>query len=180
VNPLVPLTTTLQNLTVSGTQCFNASQTITVAGEGTLFTVQNGGSATMIAGENIIYYPGTTVEPGGYLHGYTALGGPYCIVTDKASVVTADNEPVVKRESNFFRIYPNPTTGTFTLTLNGYVPSEKINVEVFNMKGEVISSTEMVDEFKHEFSLAGKPAGLYLVKVISGGQTGSSRIVKID
>jgi hypothetical protein len=39
----VPLTVVLQSITVAGTQCFDAFQTIIVAGNGTSFTVKNGG-----------------------------------------------------------------------------------------------------------------------------------------
>jgi PKD repeat protein len=176
----VPAIQNVNNIIVTGSQCFNATQTIVVAGDEATFTVVNGGSATMIAGQNIIFNPGTTVLSGGYLHGYIAPGGPYCPGPTKASIVAGSKEQTVRPERPFFRIYPNPTTGEFTLALNGYVPAEKISVEIFNTKGEKIFSAEMADEMKHEFSLSGKPAGLYLVKVNSGSQSGSSRIVKVD
>jgi len=176
----VPSILNLNGITVSGPQCFDATQTITVAGSNTTFIVQNGGTATMIAGQNIIYYPGTLVVPGGILHGYISPGGPYCIPLDKPQSITEIKEMAVKPEKSFFRIYPNPTTGNFTLALDGYVPADKISFDVFNAKGERVISTELYNEMKHEFSLAGNPAGLYLVKVTSGWQSGSSRLVKIN
>ncbi|MDP1622684.1 MAG: PKD domain-containing protein [Bacteroidales bacterium] len=174
----VPVNLTVNNITVTGTQCFNAVQTIFVAGSGNNFSVVNGGNATMIAGQNILYYPGTTVEPGGYLYGYIAPGGPFCNPPTKPAVLTGNNEKSARLEKDFFRIYPNPTTGEFTLALNGYVPSEKISVAVYDMNGGIVLSGEITDEMKHVFSLSGKPAGLYLIRVISGNQHGSSRIIK--
>ncbi|MEI7727628.1 MAG: hypothetical protein WCK09_21145, partial [Bacteroidota bacterium] len=58
--------------------CYDATQTITVAGGGTTFTISDGGQATMIAGQNILYLPGTTVVSGGYMLGKIAPNGPYC------------------------------------------------------------------------------------------------------
>jgi hypothetical protein len=78
VSVVVPLNKDLQNITVAGQQCFSATQTITVAGNGSTFTVENGGSVTLIAGSNIICLPGVKVVPGGYLHGYITQNNTYC------------------------------------------------------------------------------------------------------
>ena len=168
----------INDITVSGTQCFDATQTIIVAGNSTIFSVTAGANATMIAGQNILFYPGTSVSPGGYLHGYIAPGGPFCGAPTVASNSMGTTEKTLIPEQHFFRVYPNPTKDLFTLALNGYVPSDKISVEIYNMKGEKIISTEILNEMKHEFSLAGNSSGLYLVKVISGTMSGTSRIVK--
>ncbi len=55
VHCTVPANYDIINFTIgsSQSQCFNATQTITVAGNVTTFTVENGGSAVLIAGENI-------------------------------------------------------------------------------------------------------------------------------
>ncbi|MCX6269399.1 MAG: T9SS type A sorting domain-containing protein, partial [Bacteroidetes bacterium] len=176
----VPAINNINDITVPDARCFNASHTISVAGNGSIFSVPLGGSVTMIAGENILYYPGTKVDSGGYMLGYIAPGGPYCPPPAKASVVAGNSQMPGSPERNFFRIYPNPTTGEFTLALEGYVPSEKVIVGIYNMNGEKIISSEMMDELKHEFSLSEKPAGLYLVRVTSESQSGSTRIMKVD
>jgi hypothetical protein len=55
------------NTTVAGTvqspdpACYDAFHTITVGGDATPFTVQNGGSVILIAGQNILFLPGSTV-----------------------------------------------------------------------------------------------------------------------
>jgi PKD repeat protein len=175
----IPIILNINDVTVTGSQCFNALQTIVVAGNGSSFTVLNGADATLIAGENIIFNPGTTVNPGGYLLGYIAPAGPFC--TPPAKPVTTGNKTVwAPAERNFFRVYPNPTNGDFTLALNGYVPSEKISVTIFDMKGTKVISSEFMDEMKHDFSLSGLPAGLYMIRVDSGSQAGSTRIVKVE
>jgi hypothetical protein len=78
--PSFPINTTIQNITIANGHdtCFNALQTITVAGGGTTFIVQDGGSTTMIAGQKINFLPGSKVNPGGYLHGYITQDGSWC------------------------------------------------------------------------------------------------------
>jgi hypothetical protein len=176
----VPVTREIQNITVTATQCFDASQTITLAANGTTFSVAAGGNATLIAGQNIIFYPGAAVLQNGYLLGQIVPGGPFCPPPAKSSIIAGNGEHPVKSERPFFRLYPNPTTGNFTLALNGYIPSEKVNVEIYNTNGDVVLSTDFVNEMKHDFSLSGRPSGLYLVRITSGNMNGSSRIVKID
>ena len=76
------------------------------------------------------------------------------------------------------KIYPNPTSGNFTLELNGYDKLEKLQVEIYGMTGEKFLSTEITGETKREFSLLNKPIGIYLIQVISTQGSVTSRIIK--
>ena len=62
---------------VSG--CYDATQTVTIAGNNTTFTVNAGGSANVIAGQKIFFKPGTKVFTGGYLHGHITTNNEYCM-----------------------------------------------------------------------------------------------------
>jgi hypothetical protein len=178
VNSVVPLTATLQNLTVSATQCFNASQTVQVAGDGNFFIVPDGGRATVIAGLNILYYPGTVVEPGGYMAGYIAPEGPWCVAPAIAAPMTGTQASQPETREQFYRIYPNPTRGELVLELNAPEAAGNCLVEIYDMKGEKLLSKELSGKQKDELSLSGHPAGIYLVRVISGHNSGTTRIIK--
>ncbi|MCX6303627.1 MAG: M14 family zinc carboxypeptidase [Bacteroidetes bacterium] len=178
----IPAAIDIQNLTIADVQCFNATQTITVAGNGTTFTVSTGGSATMIAGQNIIYLPGTVVDPGGYMYGYITAEGLYCN-TQAHAIVSAHpgkSELLSSGEQPFFKIYPNPTCGVFSIEFSGVGQSEEIGVEIYGMRGEKVLSASLTGEQKHRFSLAGKAEGIYLVRVISAKGSAATRIIKQD
>ncbi len=178
----LPSTQVLQNFSVPNGQsmCFNASDTISVAGSGTNFWVQPGGSATMIAGQNIRYLPGTTVYPGGHLWGYIAPGGPYCQTPSMpAAIATAGELPRFACAQASFDLYPNPTTGIITLERTGGNPVDEIGVEIFGMTGETVLTEKLPGAEKHEFSLAEHPSGLYFVRVISGKMTELRTIIKL-
>ncbi len=176
----MPVNLVITSDTVDWTECYNALQTISVAGNGHSFLVQNGGDVTMIAGQQINYYPGTTVVTGGRLHGYIAPNGPWCPLPVKS--LTLSSEPATPElpSKPFFRVFPNPTSGDFTVALKGYIPGETMRLAVFNMKGEIILQKEISNVLKTELSLSGKPSGLYLVRVESPTYQGSVRLIKTE
>jgi len=176
----IPSVILLQNLNITGIQCFDATQMITVAGGGSTFIVQNGGRATMIAGQKIKYLPGTRVHHGGYLHGYITTSGQYCGSKSPSFVTVADAKVTnaVEKGQHFFRVYPNPTDGRFVLELDGSDTYENIRAEIYNMTGEKMFSIDLPGEKRHEFSINGKPDGIYLLKVVSGKNAGTIRIIK--
>ena len=77
-----------------------------------------------------------------------------------------------------FMVYPNPTSGKFTLEITGEKPTGKLNVEIFSMHGDRVFSAELNGNKTQELSLSDRPAGIYIVRVISGSQTEIARIIK--
>jgi hypothetical protein len=176
----VPVNLVLQNLSITDTRCYNATQTIVVAGGTTTFTVQAGASVTMIAGQKISYLPGTKVIKGGNMRGYISTNGQYCTAQAPSMVATVTGEEeirIVDRSVNV-KIYPNPTTSNFTLELTGVEKSELVNIEIYSMKGEKVKSAELKGELTHEFSLSDKPSGIYLIRVTTSNGSFTNRIVK--
>ncbi|MFZ4522185.1 MAG: carboxypeptidase regulatory-like domain-containing protein [Bacteroidales bacterium] len=177
-----PVTATLQNITISGgpAVCYDATQTITVAGSGTTFVVENPGSVTMIAGISIDYLPGTWVKAGGYLLGKIAPAGPFCGMKE-ATIVTAegggDLKPMLVEKATF-KVYPNPTTGKFRLEMAGQDQPEIMKVDIYGLRGEKVLSETSAGEAIHEYSLSDLPAGIYFIKVVAGDRTYTSKLVK--
>ena len=132
----------------------------------------------MTAGVEILYKPGTTVQSGGYMYGHIAPNGPWCIPTQAPSIVTVPTciEEVPKQ--SFFKVYPNPTTGSFTLELSEVSETSVVKVEIYGMRGEKILNDKFTGEKKHEFSLESKPIGIYFIRVFCGDNLGSQKIIK--
>jgi hypothetical protein len=152
-----------------------------IAGNGTTYIVSATGSVKHIAGANIIYYPGTKVYSGGYMHGYisTTFCNPYVHPAAQAPVVAGVENPAIGNPNNsFFKIYPNPTPGKFTLELNGDVIAAQVHVEIFGVLGDRILSKDMQIDRKQEFSLVEKPTGVYVIHVSSGVISETEKIIK--
>ena len=182
----IPVDVTVKNDTIRDGQvnCYDATQTITVAGNGTTCAIYSGGSATFIAGQNIRYLPGTMVQPGGYMHGYITLTGEYCGA--KAPAIVEAGMQSTKYEvrstkysdNDLYRVYPNPTDGKFMVEYIGKDQPGTIQVEVFSMKGERILTKEMTEVRKQEFSLEGRAEGIYLVRIIADKGMKTVRVMK--
>jgi hypothetical protein len=162
--------------------CYDATQTITVAGGGNSFIVSPTAEVTMIAGQNIIYLPGTLVEPGGYMIGKIAPNGPYCgqQPTSLVTVLTGEDELPVITQTASFSLWPNPTTGKFTLEQTGDTGSKTVKVVIYGMHGEKVITRDLSGEKKYELSIAELPVGLYFVKVVSGEYTRTIKLIKTN
>jgi hypothetical protein len=185
---VVPLGINLQNISIvnGNTSCYNATQTINVAGGGSTFTVNSGGSATMIAGQNVVYLPGTRVYYEGYMHGYIATNGQYCLTPGnplvntlvKVGAVQTAVPELAKKQS--ILLYPNPTHGTFTLELTENAVSEMTKVEIFGMNGVKVLSEVMAGERKHIFTVETLRPGIYIIHVFSGSASEMVKLIKLE
>ena len=187
-NPVISneilMTVIKANTDVTGTvgdqqaNCYDAYNTITVAGTPETFLVESGGSATMIAGVTILYLPGTKVEPGGYMHGYIAPNGPFCSTPPMVAVLTGEEETTMITNLPSVKVYPNPTNGKFTVELLGDVDPANARVEVYSMKGDQVMKKDMMGLLKQEFSIEERPTGIYLVRIVSDEVIKTVRILK--
>ncbi|MFZ4522860.1 MAG: T9SS type A sorting domain-containing protein, partial [Bacteroidales bacterium] len=177
---IVPATIVLQGIEVTGIQCYGASQTITVAGNGSTFIVQSGGSATMIAGHKISYLPGTSVKPGGFMHGYITLNGQFCgSKTPAVGSVVQGEELNSPGSINYpVKVYPNPTDGIFVVKMAGINGKETVMVKIYSMTGEIVLSQIMNGGPEYHISLSGKPEGIYLVQVNYQNKQYITRLIK--
>ncbi len=162
--------------------CFDASQTLVIAGNGTTFIVQSGGNVNLIAGEKIYLMPGTMVYAGGYLHGYIASNGQYCTVPSNPVVINPAEKsveetgsPVVK--TDICRIYPNPTTGKFTVELAEGMVDQIVRIDILGVTGSRVYSGDFTGARKHDFTLEGRPVGIYFVKLVSGETVFTSKLI---
>ena len=170
------------NITVFGTvtsqNCYNALNTITVAGTPFTFTVVSGGSASFIAGSKISYLPGTKVFSGGKMTGKIAPSGPWCSQSKITEVPAGSEEPVLATERASFSLFPNPTNGNFTIVQKGNVSFGSVKVEIYSMSGAKVLTENMIGQKQHEFRFADMPNGLYFVKVVAGDYVETIKLVK--
>jgi hypothetical protein len=163
---------------ISTTVCYDAHTTITVAGGAYTFSVVSPGHVTMIAGVNILLEPGTHIANGAYLHGY--ISTTFCTVSDAPMVAagTGSEQTDLTFAHPNFLLYPNPTSGNFTLVQKGDGQFGNVKVEIYSMRGERVISAHMAGEQRHEFITSELPTGLYFVKVVGENYTETIKLVK--
>ena len=177
VTAFVPASISVGPEIVSGTKCFNATGNITVSD----FTVTGTGYTEFIAGDNINFLPNTIVELNGYLWAHITTTGSYCpppLAMVSKPLGTEEINPAFTGESSFFRIYPIPVNGFFTLELSGDVSETAVvTVEIWGMHGDRLLNEQFTGEKKHEFSLSDKPTGIYFIRVTKGDSSGIGKII---
>ena len=179
---LVPDDLVLSNTIIqSGTDtCFAAIKSITTNG----FIVQSGATASLIAGEKVILGVGTLVEHDGNLHVRITENEDYCVQIESILAKTSDQQvPVTLFEPHndnpqVLNVYPNPTTGPVTFELSGFESDVKTTIEIYDMMGNKLMQVHVETLKKYVFDLSSAPGGLYLVKVINGGEIHISKVLK--
>ena len=110
--------------------------------------------------------------------GHIAPQGPWCLPIQSPSIVTVPTGIEEVSKQSFFKVYPNPTTGSFTLELSEVSETSVVKVEIYGMRGEKTLNDKFTGEKKHEFSLESKPIGIYFIRVFCGDNLGSQKIIK--
>ncbi|MCX6266352.1 MAG: T9SS type A sorting domain-containing protein, partial [Bacteroidetes bacterium] len=161
--------------------CYDAIQTIAVAGNTSSFSIQNGGSATLIAGENILFLPGTMVVSGGFLHGYITADSHFCGWTAPSIasklVSTTDLEQGSPEETEFV-VYPNPVADAFAIKERNGRKFGKVTVEVYNMTGKSIMKKKFEEERIYIRHFSEFPAGCYFIKIVGDTFFRTAKFVK--
>jgi hypothetical protein len=183
-NDVVPTNTQVSSTTITSgsTDCFNATQTITVAGDGDVI-VESGASANFIAGQNIRFLPGFHAQAGSYTHGYITTTGDYCVeappalvaveqANTKEGVITVAG--ITEQAKKEMVVYPNPNNGEFTVEFRNF--ENEIRVMLFNSIGQLIRNLK-TNEKQMRISLPNLESGMYYLKAVSNNQQFSQKIV---
>jgi hypothetical protein len=163
--------------------CYDATESLNVAGNTAAFTVQSGGTATLISGGSILFLPGTMIQSGGYMLAYITTNGLYCGSLQSAIVSTDTSASPIEPApdpfaTNDFRLYPNPTSGMFTLEFSTDAGPQDCIIQVFSMGGNRILYQELHGVLKESFDLSSMQTGIYLVQIIRGEKAVSEKIIK--
>ena len=186
-NFLAPTYKTFPDTTITpGPQtCYEATETIITGGSGNTFVVQSGGNVKMIAGYLIQFLPGTSINPGAYLKAYITPYGFFCDTistmpaAEKATAeIPQDQYPDDFLDDSFFRIYPNPSTGKFTLELKEAGESPDIAIEIYTLMGEKVAKLDMQTSLSYQINLIDRQPGIYLVRVMQNQRIGIKKLIK--
>jgi len=173
----------VQNMEISNgmNSCFDALNTITVAGNGSFFHVTGGSYVTFIAGMNILFMPGTHIYNGGMMHGYIAPTGPFCgtMAPSFINVTAGIEDPVDPITNQRILIYPNPTTGKITLE---FVPENLrsgARIYLYSMNGAEVLQKDLPQMKKETFTLDFLTPGIYLCRIVYNGKQELVKIVML-
>ncbi len=173
------------------TECYDSEYFIVTAGDGTIFLVENGSVVNMVAGQSIIFKPGTTIKSGSNLWAYIDEESPYCdspihyhhdenssVAYDNHQSTSPDNDVVFQSEAPGITVFPNPTSNHFNLLLEGFLEGDPISVEIYDVTGERVLYQHVSACQLNRFSLQSRSPGIYFVRVSGNDFYEVQRIVK--
>ncbi len=190
------------NQTVTGNVdgCYNATEVVTISnaqvGSGSIgefragisinatdFTLLENATAYLYAGTNIVLGDGVHVSEGANFYAGIMEEITYC--EQAAAMVAAKSEEIIpaviinpETTESVFTLFPNPSTGRFTLLMKETDETSTINIEIFDMMGEKILQTQLFGQNHHEFDLTNSPKGIYILRILNGKQTSIEKLIK--
>lgn len=75
------------------------------------------------------------------------------------------------------RIYPNPTEGLLTVEIRNLPDKQTADILLYNLSGKLITMRNKIENFV-EVDLSSQPAGIYLLKIVSGEYGTEWKIIK--
>ncbi len=174
----------LRNLTLLPGQnyCYNAYQTITTAGDPSQFTVQDGVEVQLIGGQRIVMLPGTKALPGSHFTArITATASFCCAIPSTPASHAASGSTSIEEDGlghEFYRLYPNPTSGSFVIEMNDNRSEEMVTVTITNLLGSEIMKRSMPNLPRYKFDLSERQQGIYLVRITRGTQTAIIKVIR--
>ncbi|HNY01018.1 MAG TPA: choice-of-anchor J domain-containing protein [Bacteroidales bacterium] len=187
VNPPLPAQILLKNVTLAmGSGDCQAAKCVKTADSGSVFIVQSGGAATLIAGDSILLRPGTTVQPGGYLHAYITTHCIGCNTPLSPVTLSEKGEKAVQPGERIsgsgrtitFRIFPNPAEDKVTLVPEGLPDGPTLLAELVSVTGEKILVQPVSPTGPTTFSLTGFRPGIYLVRLNAGDASAATVLIR--
>jgi M6 family metalloprotease-like protein len=167
--------------------CYNATQTITVAGNSTTVDFEAGSNVNLIAGESITFLPGFQAHYESYMNASITTEGNFCDgLPLKSSVIKviekfatlseiSANEGSIENNELKVKVYPNPNNGRFSVELFNAEGSSDISMA--NIMGAVVYQSTLTNTNFSEIDLTNLQKGLYFVKVKNGEYVKTDKIV---
>lgn len=126
------------------------------------------------AGQSIVFMSGFVAKTG------SNMSAKIITTPNEARFYNSNNQIAVNsinsiKEENIIKVYPNPNNGIFKININEVSEG---TIVVIDLYGFIVYKSNFKNQSEFEMNLQDKPRGIYIVKVISGNQTYTRKIIK--
>ncbi len=162
---------------VSGDEaCFDAVNTLSIAGDGSSVIVENNATANFISSGNIVFLPGFHAEEGSNVRGY--IGGPEDFCTPVLKSVDAEVQEEQSYVSSIqalndkFKIYFSEGF----IQLSGEVRNGSI-LGIYDIGGRKLGEHKLMGGSLNSIPTSGLQSGVYLLRVLDCSELYTGKIV---
>jgi len=180
----VPENTAVSGLVLTnGTICFEAKNTITVAGNQSIVWIKSGSEASFIAGEKVVFSPGFEADTGSIVHASITTACHFCsnqesIVANPILVEEIDTIPNYLNYDAPILIYPNPTSGLLAIDLPETLIYENYRIEVYDYLGRLVKKKNIHDR-KEYIDLSMNQNGMYFIIIRNTDSIFRIKVIKM-
>jgi len=117
----------------------------------------------------------------GYIHGCSGPGNSLLKTNnDEFEIITEEDDEeeeyeYEKMKEHAIQALPNPSNGVLTLM---FQDDDEKNVSIYDMMGKIVFKAGNVKGNRLQINITDQPAGVYLIKVISGDEIISKKVIK--
>lgn len=167
--------------------CFNAFDSIVLAGEGPSVIFKSGSAVEIIAGKTIRFLPGFYAESGSALNAHITTDSSFCSlqpaqdriyhqVTEKSQSpdLLLRSSTLVDEQGKQIKVYPNPNNGQFFVDLVNF--SGPTSLIVTSLTGSVVYQTQTCEKTQL-IDPGTRSKGVYLLIVRNGKSFYSRKVV---
>jgi tyrosinase len=122
------------------------------------------------AGKSIVFMSGFVAKNGSSISA-SIISSPNSARLSNTQIV----ENVLTEKIKVINIFPNPNNGIFKISLNEVSEG---TIEISDLYGFNIYKSEFKNQTEFEMNLQDRPKGIYIVKVFSGEQVFTNKIIK--
>ncbi|MBN1927285.1 MAG: BspA family leucine-rich repeat surface protein [Prolixibacteraceae bacterium] len=184
----IPVDLAVSDVTVSTGEdnCYDAYNTITVAGDGNSVEIQDGASAFFIAGQSVVFLHGFHAASGSYVDAHITTEGLFCndlpesilavVPVEKSVFISPIQEPEENDIHSFasMKAYPNPSNGRFTVELSNF--KGEVSLAVYNSTGAIINQI-VTHEEAISIDLSIQRKGIYFIRATDTNETVAQKII---
>ncbi|MDP5169334.1 MAG: T9SS type A sorting domain-containing protein [Bacteroidia bacterium] len=110
-----------------------------------------------------------------WVKGWTALDHYGYLVANPGNVTGINNEELISTVN----VYPNPSTGVFTVTAQDLDVAQAATITVLNAMGQVVFTKEVRgSELRTDIDLSKMPQGMYVLSIKNGNKVSVGKIIK--
>lgn len=141
--------------------------------------VINIGAGAIYHAPTVILKPSFNAKVGSAVHLYTVgctntfLARPFNVETSSDNF--SKSNKYFQEKANIISVQPNPSNGIFKISLNEVSEG---TIEISDLYGFNIYKSEFKNQTDFEMNLQDRPKGIYIVKVFSGEQVFTNKIIK--
>ncbi len=107
-----------------------------------------------------------------------------CVDTVVISITTSPCGITGQKEldgrDNDISIYPNPSTGLFTILYSSLISQRNIALKIYSIEGKLVHSKDLVsanNKISHLVDLADMKRGIYFLKLVTDGEVVTKKII---